>query len=243
MRQVWLPSLRVWARAPQGVDTLPPGLPSVAVLDSSLGTSMPDRKRRRSASPIDICSSPEPDEPGYIDLSDEPLEAAVEEEPNVQCSICAPHCSSRMTLYVKEACLPIDMVHPCRFDGGAALLCASGGWRLHACLLQGLPGGLACCQAHLPPVQGTLQLLCLALDPLLTHPPRSAAGCTTLTKTVAWLYRDESVSTCTASSQMLAMRRRLSQNLRRGSRVHLRRTLQLCQSSAMCPETLTAASW
>lgn len=49
---------------------------------------MTDRKRKRSASPIDICSSPEPDEPVHIDLSDEPLEAAVEGEPNVQCSIC-----------------------------------------------------------------------------------------------------------------------------------------------------------
>eukprot|EP00891_Asterochloris_glomerata_P002789 jgi/Astpho2/2789/Aster-00958 len=88
-QQVWLPSLRVWARAPQGMTTLSAGTPpSVAVLDSSLGTSMTDRKRKRSASPIDICSSPEPDEPVYIDLSDEPLEAAVEGEPNVQCSIC-----------------------------------------------------------------------------------------------------------------------------------------------------------
>lgn len=117
---------------------------------------MPDRKRKRSASPIDVCSSPEPDEPVYIDLSDEPLEAAVEGEPNVQCSICASAYAALLLptkLSLTAACLLTDVV-PCRSNGGAALLCQSSSRRLHACLLQGLPGGLACCQAHLPPVQG-----------------------------------------------------------------------------------------
>ena len=111
-QQVWLPSLRVWARASQGVATLSAGSPpNAAVRDSSPGTSMPDRKRKRSASPIDICSSPEPDESVYIDLSDEPLEAAqVEEEPNVQCSICASACAALLPSVeaLCQACMPAD---------------------------------------------------------------------------------------------------------------------------------------
>ena len=64
------------------------------------------------------------------------------------------HCCSPMKCFVKAACLLTDMVCFCRSDRGTALLCQSSSRRLHACLLQGLPGGLACCQAHLPPVQG-----------------------------------------------------------------------------------------